>query len=294
MNQPFISEQATADDRMPHVANGERSPEPAPRLPRSWTQLAARWALPLLSLAVFLGVWQYFGSHINPILLATPSGVATAFYHMAADGILGPAMLRAAVDLAAGYVLAVIVGIGFGILMGRSRVFDRVMTPYVNFFQATPLVGLVPLIVIWFGIGYTAEIAVTFLLAVWTIIINTSEGVKATSTTLLDMAEIYHVPEMRRVRDIALPNAVPYIFAGLKIAMAKALIGMVIAGMDVSLKGLGGLITNYGDEFQTAQLMAAIATSSLIGVIFIWALELVRRHIAPWSIETRDGVLNKW
>lgn len=243
--------------------------------------------LSLVSVVCFLGIWQYFGSHMNPILLSTPDLVVRAFFHMCASGLLGPALLRAAVDLSVGYVLAIIVGLALGILMGRSRVAERVLTPYVNFFQATPLIGLVPLVVIWFGINYTAEIAVTFLLAVWTIIVNTQAGVKATPPILMDMGQVYHLSERQKIRHIALPSAVPYIFAGLKIALAKALIGMVIAGMDVSLKGIGGLITNYGDEFDTASLMAAICASSLIGVIFIGGLELLRRRVAPWSIETK-------
>jgi NitT/TauT family transport system permease protein len=80
-----------------------------------------------------------------------------------------------------------------------------------------------------------------------------------------------------------MPNALPYIFAGLRIALAKALIGVIIGEMDISLKGLGGLIQNYGDAFQTAPLLAAIITSSIVGVIGTVVLELLRRKLAPWS-----------
>lgn len=244
---------------------------------------ANRALLPILSVLAFLAIWQIVGSGINPILLATPSAVAVSFYRITADGSLAPAFLRAMEVLAAGFGLAALVGIAVGVLMGRSERAGAVLSPYVNFFQATPLIGLVPLVVIWFGIGFESEIAVTFLLAVWSIIINTLEGVRNTPETLLDMARIYHASERSVIRNIALPFAVPFIFAGLRIALAKALIGVIIAEMDVSLKGLGGLIQNFGDAFQTSALMAAIITSSLVGVVGTVALEMLRRKIAPWA-----------
>lgn len=248
------------------------------------TFLAYRFTLPILSVVIFLSAWQIVGSSINPILLATPSGVAIAFAAIVADGTLAPAFLRAMEVLAVGFGLSAVVGIAVGVLMGRSEAANGVISPYVNFFQATPLIGLVPLVVIWTGIGFEAEVTVTFLLAVWSIIINTSEGVKNTPATLIDMARIYHASERSVIRNIAMPYAVPFIFAGLRIALAKALIGVVIAEMDVSLKGLGGLITNFGDAFQTASLMAALITSSLVGVIGTAVLELLRRRIAPWAV----------
>ncbi len=245
--------------------------------------LAYPLTLQVASVIIFLILWQLIGSGLNPILLATPAAVADAFAKIVENGSLVPAFLRAMEVLAVGFGLSAAVGIAVGVVMGRSVTADRVLSPYVNFFQATPLIALVPLIVIWFGIGFVAEVAVTFLLAVWSIIVNTSEGVRNTPETLLDMARVYHKPERSVIRNIAMPFAVPYIFAGLRIALAKALIGVIIAEMDVSLKGLGGLIQNYGDAFETASLMAAIVTSSLVGVVGTVVLEVLRRRIAPWA-----------
>lgn len=243
--------------------------------------------LPVLSVIVFLGLWQVFGSNINPILLATPSAVADAFAGMIRDGTLAPAFLRAMEVLGVGFGLAAVVGIGLGILMGRSDTAQRVLNPYVSFFQATPLIALTPLVVIWFGIGFQSEVAITFLLAVWSIIINTQEGVSNTPETLLDMARIYQASGSSVIRNIAVPYAIPYIFAGLRIGLAKGLIGVIIGEMDISLLGLGGLIQNYGDAFLTAQLLAAIISSSLVGVIGTTILEVMRRRIAPWAVRVR-------
>jgi NitT/TauT family transport system permease protein len=186
--------------------------------------------------------------------------------------------------LGVGFAIAAVVGIAVGILMGRSSVARRILNPYVSFFQATPLIALTPLVVIWTGIGFNSEVLITVLLGVWSVIINTEEGVRNTPRTLLDMARVYHAGELSVVRNVAVPNAVPYIFAGLRIALAKSLIGVIIAEMDVSLKGLGGLIQNSGDAFQTAPLLAAIICSSVVGVIGTIILEVLRRRIAPWAV----------
>jgi len=242
-----------------------------------------RRVLPIGSVVVFLGIWQIVGSHINPILLATPTQVVRAFGDLISTGQLAPAFGQAMEDLAVGYGLAVVVGISCGIVIGRSRAVERIFNPYINFFQATPLIALVPLVVIWFGVGFEARVAVTFMLAVWSILINTSTGVRETPPTLLDVGRVYKFRRLQTVATISLPNAVPNIFAGLRIALGKALIGMIIAQMEITVTGLGGLVVNYGNEFKTAYLLAAIITASLVGVVAASALELLRRWLFPWT-----------
>jgi ABC-type nitrate/sulfonate/bicarbonate transport system permease component len=242
-----------------------------------------RRGLPLLSVLVFLGVWQTLGRSIDPILLATPTAVIQAFGDLLGNGQLWPAFLTAMGDLAVGYGAAIVVGIAVGILMGRSQTVERILNPYVNFFQATPLIALVPLVVIWFGVGFKARVVVTFLLALWSVIINTATGVKQTPDSLIDVGRIYKFNRRQTVLTIALPNAVPSIFAGLRIALGKALIGVIIAQMEISVTGLGGLVVNYGNAFKTAYLLAGIITASLVGVVAAVGLELLRKWLFPWT-----------
>jgi len=254
-----------------------------PRRPGLLRRQGFKRLLPIISVLIFLAVWQIVGSRINPILLATPSAVGQAFVDINREGLLWPAFSRAMEVLVVGLGIAGVAGIAIGVLMGRSDTAYRTLNPYVAFFQATPLIALTPLVVIWFGIGFQSEVAVTVLLAVWSVIINTSEGVRNTPESLLDMARIYQASERSIIRQIALPHAIPYMFAGLRIALAKGMIGVIIAEMDVSLKGLGGLVEDFGNSFQTARLLAAIITSSCVGVIGTIILELVRRRVAPWA-----------
>lgn len=245
--------------------------------------------LPALSVVLFLVIWQVVGNQIDPILLATPLNVVKAFWDMLVSGQLGPAFATAMGDLAVGYGLAIVAGIIVGVIMGRSPVVERVFNPYVNFFQATPLIALVPLVVIWFGVGFESRVAVTFMLAVWSIIINTASGVKETPPMLIDVARVYKFNRWQVVSKVAVPNAVPSIFAGLRIALGKALIGMVIAEMEISVTGLGGLVTNYGNAFKTAYLLAGVFTASAVGVIAAAALELVRRLLFSWTRDENLG-----
>jgi ABC-type nitrate/sulfonate/bicarbonate transport system permease component len=272
----------TADDITIATAPADFPELTGDDVPRRW-RTALMYALPTLSVVVFLAAWQIVGGHVDPILLATPSETARAFWDLLTSGQLGPAFGTAMGDLAAGYGLAVVVGIAAGVLIGRSTIAERVFNPYINFFQATPLIALVPLIVIWFGVGFEARVAVTFMLAVWSIVINTSTGVKETPAPLIDVARVYKLNRWQVVAKVALPNAVPSIFAGLRIALGKALIGMVIAQMEISLTGLGGLISNYGNAFKTAYLLAAVFTASIVGVVAAAALEVIRRWVFPWT-----------
>jgi len=245
--------------------------------------------LPILSLAVFFTVWQVVGGRVNPILLATPSSTAKAFWDLLTSGQLLPAFATTMKDLAIGYGLAIVAGVSVGVAMGRSPVLERIMDPYVNFFQATPLIALVPLIVIWFGVGMEARVAVVFLLAVWSVIINTTTGVKQTPAALLDVGRIYKFSRRHVITRIQLPNAVPSIFAGLRIALGKALIGIVIAQMEISVTGLGGIVVNYGNAFRTAYLLAGVVTASLVGVVAAVALEVIRKVAFPWTEEQEGG-----
>lgn len=245
--------------------------------------------LPLISLAIFFGIWQVVGMHTNPILFTTPVKVVKAFWDLLIHGILLPAFAGALRDLGIGYGLAAVVGIVVGLVMGRSPIVERMLNPYVNFFQATPLIALVPLVIIWFGVTLEARVAVVFILALWSIIINTATGVKQTSPSLLDVGRVYKLNPVQVVGHVQLPNAVPHIFAGLRIALGKALIGVMIAQMEISLTGLGGIVVNYGDAFKTAYLLAGVVTASLVGVIAAMLLEVIRKRVFPWTEDEESG-----
>ena len=269
---------AAAVEKLPATQGWGRSPKGRRR--------ARSWGIQAASLAVFFLVWEIAGRTTNPVLFSTPDKVIGAFFDMLGKGQLQEGFVIAAEDLLTGYILAVVVGMGVGLLMGRNRIVEQVLNPYINFMQATPLVAVVPLIVIWLGIGFPARVSVVFILALWSVIINTATGVKTVPRVMIDVARVYHLSERRVMREIALPNAVPHIFAGLRIALGKALIGMIIAEMEISIVGLGGLLSDYGNSFKTAYLLAGIFTASLVGVATAIFLEWSLARFFPWVAAT--------
>ncbi len=265
-------------------------PSAAPARATRWRDRQRRAALRIGSVTVFLALWQIVGSRTNPILFASPTKVLAAFADLIGTGQLQRVFPQSMLDLAVGYLLAVVVGIGLGVLIGRNATVEAVLNPFVNFAMATPLVAIIPLIVIWVGIGIEARILSVFVLAVFKIVVNTATGVKSTPRVLREMASVYHLSRLQTVRDVMLLNAVPTIFAGLRIALGSAMIGMVIGEMEVSVSGIGGVILEYGTRFQTAYLLAGICTTSVVGVIAIAVLSEVQNRAFPWVAATTLGL----
>jgi len=226
--------------------------------------------------------WQVIASRMNPILLPTPLDVARAFVQLVSTGELGRAVMISLLDLVAGFSLAVVIGVFLGFLMGRSSTADRLIMPYLNLLNSTPLVALIPLIIIWFGLEFKARLVFVFLLSVWSILLNSYVGVKTTGGLLREVSRVFGLSEAQFIRWVALPHALPYIFAGLRVGLGRAIIGVLISQMQMRLTGLGGLVISYGNRFQTAHLLAGVAVSSLFGVLSIGMLGVVQNRYFPW------------
>ena len=151
-----------------------------------------------------------------------------------------------------------------------------------NFMMATPSIALVPLIIIWFGTEFQARVAITCLLGVWSILVNTSTGVKSTNKLLREVSRSYGLNDQQYLHWVAIPNAIPYIFAGLRIGLAKCIIGVMVAQMTMQLVGLGGLVITYGNQLKTEYLLAGVITSSVFGVIVAGSLAIIQTNFFPW------------
>jgi ABC-type nitrate/sulfonate/bicarbonate transport system permease component len=249
----------------------------APR-PRSWRSLALRSG----SVTGVILIWQALASQLDPILFPTPLAVVQAFVKIVQQGVLVKAVTTSVLDVATGFGLALVIGIGVGILMGRYRVVEELLDPYVSFFNATPMVALIPLVIIWFGLSFWARVFFVLILAVWSILVNTVEGIKNVNRGLMEVGVSFGLSEAQIVRSISIPGAVPYILAGARVGMGKAIIGMIIGEYSIALAGLGGLAQSYGDAFQTAKLLAVIVCTSLFGVASVVVLQLIQARVFPW------------
>ncbi len=189
--------------------------------------------------AVILIVWQIVGPFINPIFFTYPTKIAAAFYTTTVSGELPYFLGQSLEVMVYGLSIAVMVGIPLGIAMARIRWLDWALDLPINALYAMPLVAVVPLLVLWFGIYLKAKIIVVFLFAVFPVLINTYQGVRECDKNMLEVARSFRSSEWRVWRDVLLPFAVPYIIAGVRLAIGRGLIGMIIAEFYTTISGLG-------------------------------------------------------
>ena len=262
----------------PDLVTATEAGETRVRRPRG----ARAWVLRGVSVFAVLAAWQLFAAQLDPILLPTPVAVAQAMVTEVTTGVMLKAAWVSLVDVALGFGLALAVGLVVGVLMGRYRAVEEMLDPFVSFFNATPMVALVPVVIIWFGLTLWSRVFFVFILAVWSILVNTVEGIKNVNKGLMEVGTSFGLSEARIVRSISIPGAVPYIFAGVRVGLGKAIIGMIIGEYSIALAGLGGLAVSYGDAFQTARLLGVIVYTSLFGVLAVVALQLIQRRFFPW------------
>ena len=237
--------------------------------------------------AVILIVWEIVGPHISPIFFTYPSKIALAFYETTASGELPYFLGQSLEVMIYGLITAIAVGIPLGVAMARIRWLDWALDLPINALYATPLVAVVPLLVLWFGIYLKAKIFVVFLFAVFPILINTYQGVRECDKGMLEVAQSFRSSEWKMWQDVLLPFAVPYIIAGVRLAIGRGLIGMIIAEFYTTISGLGFMITKYANIFAMDKTFVPVIVLMVLGVSLTTMLKWFGRRIAPWSHANR-------
>ena len=251
----------------------------------SWWERAALYRYGFV--VAILIVWEIVAPFISPIFFTSPSKIAVAFYETTVSGELPYFLAQSLEVMVYGLVSAIVVGIPLGVAMARIRWLDWALDLPINALYATPLVAVVPLLVLWFGIYLKAKIIVVFLFAVFPILINTYQGVRECDKGMIEVAQSFRSSEWRMWRDVLLPFAVPYIIAGLRLAIGRGLIGMIIAEFYTTISGLGFMITKYANIFAMDKTFVPVIVLMVLGVSLTTLLKWVGRRIAPWSAANR-------
>ncbi len=235
-----------------------------------------------ISALVVLIVWEYYGRHTNPILFTYPSAIARAFVELVASGELQSYMKESVLVLIYASILSLVVGVVFGVIMGRSAMVEWATDMYINALYSTPMVAVIPLIVLWFGFRVPAKVVIVFLFMVFPILINTYEGVKNVDRNLQEVARSFCSNERQLWRHLIIPSAVPFIVVGIRLAIGRGLVGMIVAEFYTSITGLGYMIVHYANAFETDKLFVPIVVVMLLGVGLMWLAKWVEVRIAPW------------
>jgi NitT/TauT family transport system permease protein len=243
------------------------------------------WAITCLSVIVFFGLWEIFGRDVNPVFGSYPSAIVVAFIALLQDGTLVPAFLESLQSFCAGYILSIVVGVPLGLVIGRFRTAEAALGIFVTAGYAMPLVALVPLLVLWFGLGLKVKIAVVFLMSVFPVCINTWVGVASVPKSLLDVGKSFVTPQHVVLRRIIFPATLPYIMAGLRLAVGKAVVAMIIAEFFTALSGLGAIIINSANNFDTATMFVPVILLMVMATGLTGLIGMLERRVAPWQSE---------
>lgn len=239
--------------------------------------------LQVVAALVFLGAWEAYGRSLNPIFLSYPTAIARAFVELLLSGELLGSLAKSLEGLAIGFALSVVVGIGLGVLMGRYKILSQVCDPFITIFYATPSVALIPLIMLWFGLGLPAKIVIIFESCFFPIVINTHAGVRDVSRTMVDVVRAYGASDRQVMSKVVLPSAVPFVMAGIRLAVGRGVIGMIVAEFFTALSGLGSLIIIYSNSFETAKLFVPVIAIALLGLGLTILAKWLEKRMAPWK-----------
>ena len=243
------------------------------------------WVITIGSLVVLLGAWEIFGRDINPVFGSYPSAIAEAAWELARTGKLWAALSDSLRPFLLGYGLAIVIGVPVGLIIGRYRVVEAAIGIYITAGYAMPLVALVPLLVLWLGLGFAVKVAVVFLMSVFPICINTWLGVTAVPKTLIEVGKSFVAPNSVILRRIILPATLPYIMAGIRLAVGRAVVAMVIAEFFTSISGLGAIIITSANNFDTATMFVPIVVLMVMAIGLNYLIGAVERLVAPWQAE---------
>lgn len=233
-------------------------------------------------LVVALIVWEIVGRRLGTFFLAPPSSLVAALREMLASGELVDAVLDSLSSLLAGFGLAVVVGIVTGFLMGWYGPVGRTLNPFVSAAYVVPTAALVPVFIIWFGLGFTARMVTVFLFSVFEIVISTYTGVRNVDPSLVNAARAFGANRRQLFTKVVSLASLPYIFAGLRMGASRAVKGMVVAELLFAVTGIGGVIQNAANYYRTDKVFVLVIVLAVIGVSIAALVQAIERWFTPW------------
>lgn len=250
----------------------------------SWQKSYPNW-VSIVSILCLLAIWELIcqSGIVSSLFLPAPSSIIKALLEMIADGEIGVSLAASLYRILAGFFIGSLVGLAVGLVTGTSALMDKIGTPIVNAIYPIPKIALLPLFILWLGIGELSKVTIIALGVFFPVAMNTYSGVKNVDTLLLKVAASFNASWWMTMKSVVLPNALPMIFAGLRLAAGTSLLLLVAAEMIAAQVGIGALILHYGDLMITDRLMAGVIVLSLLGLVFNLILQFVERKAIPWK-----------
>ena len=238
-------------------------------------------------LLIMLIVWQALWSahKLSPLFMSGPSAIATRFWDDLLHGHLLQDFAYSGKNFLVGFAIAAVSGVVLGVLIGWYKRLEMVTGPFTSALYATPRVAMVPLIIIWFGIGMWSKVFIVFISAFFPILINTIGGIQAVDRDLLKCARSFCATDRQIFTTVAIPGAVPFILTGIRQGVALGLIGVVVGEMFGGSQGIGFMVAYGGQTFATDTLFVGVLIIAFAGIIMSAAAEQLEKRFSRWRPE---------
>lgn len=239
------------------------------------------------SVILFLFLWEFLTWYkiVDPIFTSSPSRIWKAGIEYVTSDTFVVDVIASGSEIFFGFGLAVAIGIPLGILMGWYPKLNYIVDPFISFLYSSPRIALVPLFIIWFGIGMGSKVSIILLSSVFPIIITTFTGVKTIDPALLNVARSFSAKDHQIFSTIILPSSVPSILAGVRLGLGHALIAMVVGEMMVSTKGVGYTMITAGYSFNSDLVFVGLIIIAGLGVLLSSLIQMFQRYYEKWRID---------
>ena len=250
-----------------------------------------RLAYNLAGIAAAIAIWELIGRIVGTDLFAPPSVVAPEYLTLLQGGQMLTELANSLRQMIVGYALACAIGIPLGIAMGRSRLWDALLHPWLSMLVVTSVAALVPLFILVFGTGFWFRAAIVFAAAVWYVMLTVYHGARGIDPRYVDVGRSFGASRWKAFRAVLLPALYPYVLTAMRIGLVHAIRAMVVAEMFI-IVGYGGMIYRAGLSISTAPLLALLLTLMLVGVAANALLRVGARRLAPWYEDRVASVSN--
>jgi ABC-type nitrate/sulfonate/bicarbonate transport system permease component len=240
-----------------------------------------RWCV---SFAIAIVLWEFCARVLvaNNLFFTPLSDIAVRSVELWSTGELQNHIYVSFIEFAGGFALAVAIGILLGVVLAEFPLVRGLVDPWVSMLYATPIIALGPLFILWLGIGVISKSSIVFLVAVFPILINTVSGLTTTDKVFIEVAESFGANAWQIYVKVRMPAALPFIIAGLRLGVARALVGVVVAELFGARAGLGFLILNSAQSFDTAGVFVGVIILAIAGVLSVELLKWLEFKLAPW------------
>ena len=246
------------------------------------------------SILVLLVVWELLPRFVTmsagtKLFFATPSQIGGTLWKMFATGSIWTPLGVSASGFCVGLGLAILVGLPLGVLIGRSRTLNAMFDPFITAFNATPRLVFLPLVMLWFGLGLWSKVVIVFIGALFPILINTYEGVRNSDKLLINVVRSFGAKEWDVARLVVIPNAMPYIIAGLRLAIGRAVLGVVVAEFFGSESGLGVMMVQAAGRYQIDIVFSGLIVFAVMTLAMTAAVQVLENRLGRWRPQRTGG-----